>query len=231
MQPNYFVERLRYIDETIDSRLAKLRDQPDVYKKPQAFLRANLRERCEQIFLGYSLGESLGQLAKRFPAVVEAYEAHVQCPGYVPHDFADLDRYLVSLWLVSFGIIFDVDDELWRRLLVCIGNEGRDALYERLVEVRTPGRKAAPGLVHSKIFQPLFEAIAAEGERRAELIRQYLGNWYKALKNAYWIDTHARSDGGFFGYWAVEVAGVVSAFDMDDSSFRGMPYYPRDLVA
>lgn len=231
MPSEFFSDRLQYIDGEIASRLAKLRDQPEVYRKPQAFLRANLRERIEQVHLGYSLGEDLPKLARRFPAVNDAYEAHIRCPGYTPHDFADLDRYLVSLWLVSLALVFDVDASLWQRLLACIGNEGRDALFEALVAARVPGRKPATALMHPAIFKPLFDAIAAAGASRDALVTRYLMDWYGKLKGAYWHDTHKRPDGGFFGYWAVEVAGVVKAFGMDDSAFRQMPYYPRDLVA
>jgi hypothetical protein len=230
MQANFFTQRLEYIDRTIDSRLAKLREQPEIYKKPQAFLRANFRDRYEQVFLGYSLGESNKKLADRFPAVVDAYEAHVKRPDHSPHDFADLDQYIVSLWLVSFAILFRVDDSLWQRLLTCIGNEGRDALFEALAGTRSLNRKRATGLLHAKIVHPLFDSIAAAGEQRGNLIKKYLEDWYGALKNAYWIGTHTRADGGFFGYWAVEVVGVVAAFGMDDAAFRDMPYYPRDLV-
>jgi len=231
MPPEYFVKRLEYIDESIASRLAKLRDQPEVYKKPQAFLRANFRDRYEQVFMGYSLGEDVRELARRFPAVVDAYEAHIRGPGMTPHVFSDLDRYLVSLWLVSFALIFKVDDALWNRLLACIGNEGQDALYESLVATLTPNRVQAKGLSHPKIFEPLFKAISAKGESRDAFLKRYLKDWYGAFSNTYWHEAHKGPEGGgFFGYWAVEVAGVAAAFNMDDRAFRDMPYYPKDLV-
>jgi Domain of unknown function (DUF1911)/Domain of unknown function (DUF1910) len=227
MPEAFFAETLRYIDEAISTRDAALQERP---VRPQIGLYANFRDRYEQIFLGYSSDETVNQLASRFPAVVDAYEAYVRCPAHTPPDLADLDRYVVSLWLVSFAILFCVDDSLWHRLLSCIGNEGRDALFEAVVAARSPNRKKATGLLHAKIFQSLFDSIAAEGEQRSVLIRQYLKAWYKALKNGYWVDSHKGKDGGgFFGYWAVEAAGVVAAFGMDDAAFRDMPYYPRDL--
>ena len=145
----------------------------------------------------------------------------------------DLDRYLVSLWLVSFALIFKVEDALWDRLLACIGNEGRDELFEALVATRTKGRKQANGLLHEKIFRPLFNAVSANGESRDALVKRHLKDWYEALRNAYWHDSHKGSEGGggFSGYWAVEVAGVVKTFNMDDRAFRDMPYYPREMVS
>jgi hypothetical protein len=232
MTEAFFVDSLHYIDKTVESRTTKLREQPEVYKKPVTFLRANLRDRYQQIFIGYSLDEDAPRLAARFPAVVEAYETYLRDPKATPTDLQDLDDYIVSLWLVSLAIVLRVDDALWQRLLACIGNEGRDALFDALVETRSPGRKKAAGLLHPAIFEPLLNAISAQGESRDAFVRRYLRDWYKSFKPAYWVDSHKGPDGGgFFGYWAMEVAGVVTAFHMDDRAFSDLPYYPRDLVA
>ena len=231
MEAGYFATRLADIDDEIESRLTKLRERPEIVKKPEAAWRSTLRQRYEQIFLGYSMGEDQEKMAARFPGVVDAYEAYLACPGHTAHDFKDLDRYLVSLWLVSFALIFKVDDSLWSRLLACIGNEGRDELFEALVATRSSGRKQAHGLLHETIFKPLFNAISSKGESRDAFLKRYLKDWYGAFRNAYWHDSHKGPEGGgFFGYWAVEVAGVVKAFSIDDSAFREMPYYPRELL-
>lgn len=231
MDENYFVNRIHRLDGIVDIQNEKLRKHPEIYIKPAMFLYTNFRSRYQQIFMGYSLDEDVPSLASRFPAVVETYEIFLRDKEAAPTDLADLDEYIVSLWLVSFAILFRVDDSLWQRLLNCIGNEGRDSLFEALVATRSPNRKKARGLLHPTIFQTLFDAIAANGEARNELVERYLKGWYKALRNTYWVDCHkGPKGGGFFGYWAVEVAGVVKAFGMDDSAFREMPHYPRDLL-
>jgi hypothetical protein len=228
---DFFVNRLVHLDRIIAARNKKLIEQPAVYILPKEFLWSNFRGRYQQLFLGYSIGETVSELASRFPAAVDTYEIFLRDKEAVPTDLADLDEYIVSLWLVSFAILFRVDDSLWQRLLDCIGNEGRDSLFEALVAARSPNRKKARGLLHPTIFRTLFDAIAANGEARNELVERYLEGWYKALRNTYWVDCHkGPKGGGFFGYWAVEVAGVAKAFGMDDSAFREMPHYPRDLL-
>ncbi len=232
MDEAYFASRIARLDDIVAEQNRKLREHPEIYIKPAMFLYTNFRSRYQQIFLGYSLGEDMAQMEARFPAVVETYEIYLRDKEAAATDLADLDEYIVSLWLVGFAILFKVDDASWRRLLACIGNEGRDALFEALVATRTPGRKPAAGLLHAAIFQPLVDAVAAEGSARDALVKRYLKAWYKALKSTYWVDSHkGPKGGGFFGYWAVEVAGVVKAFGMDDTAFRDMPYYPRDLLA
>lgn len=228
MTEDFFVHSLSYVEGAIAKRNAILSQAPP---RPQVGLYANFRNRYQQVFLGYSAGEGVTQLAGRFPAVVDCYEAYVQCPRHESTDLQDLDDYVVSLWLVSLAIAFNVDSPLWNRLLACIGNEGRDALFEALVATRTPNRRQTDSLLHDKIFRPLLNAIGAKGESRDAFVKRYLKDWYGAFKNAYWHDSHKGPEGGgFFGYWAVEVAGVVKAFNMDDSAFRDMAYYPRDLV-
>ena len=225
---DFFKRRLSYIDAAINERNAILQERPP---RPQIGLYANFQDRYEQLFIGYSLNESVEQLARRFPIVVESYEKYEQDEKATPTELGDLDEYIIALWLISLALIFKVDDSLWNRLLACIGNEGKDALYEALVATRTPNREPASGLLHSKTFEPLFSAISAKGESRDAFVKRYLKDWYEGRKRAYFYNTHGRNDGGFFGYWAVEVAGVVAAFNMDDSAFRDMAFYPKDLVA
>jgi hypothetical protein len=232
MDEAYFLGRIQRLDQIVEDQSRKLREQPEVYIKPAMFLYTNYRSRYQQIFLGYSAGEDLEHLKSRMPAVIDAYEIYLKDTGATATDLADLDDYIVSLWLVSFAILFQVDDALWQRLLACIGNEGRDALHEALVATRTRGRKKASGLLHEAIFAPLLNAITAGDESRDAFVKRYLEDWYKALKPTYWIDSHLKPRSGtFFGYWAVEVAGIVKAFGMDDQAFRDRPYYPRDLLS
>ncbi len=229
MTEDFFVRSLSYVEGAIAKRNAILSQAPP---RPQVGLYANFRSRYQQVLLGYSAGEDVTQLHQRFPAVIDSYEAYLQCPRHENPDLQDLDDYVVSLWLVSMGTLFNVDSSQWNRLLACIGNEGRDALFEALVATRTQGRKQTDSLLHDKIFRPLFNAIGAEGESRDAFVKRYLKDWYGAFKNAYWHDSHKGPEGGgFFGYWAVEVAGCVAAFNIDDSAFRDMAFYPKDLVA
>lgn len=232
LDKSYFAQRIEKLDYIVDDQSRKLREHPEVYIKPAMFLYTNFRSRYQQIFLGYSTGEDLSRLRGRFPAVVETYEIYLRDKEASPTDLADLDEYIVSLWLVSFAILFEVEADLWQRLLSCIGNEGRDALYDALVNTRSPERKQADNLLHAAAFGPLFNAISAKGESRDALVKRYLKDWYRSLKPTYWMDSHLKPKGGtFFGYWAMEVSGVVKAFNMDDRAFRDMPYYPREMAS
>jgi hypothetical protein len=142
-----------------------------------------------------------------------------------------IDDYVKSLWLLSFALLFDVDQPTLDRLLRCIGNEGKDLLFERLVSTRITGRRAAEKLVWPRPYEPLYRAIGSSPAEKPELLQKFLKSWYKSLKQCYWHECHkGPKGGGFFGYWAIEAAGVAKTFAIDDGAFRDMPYYPRDLV-
>ena len=189
------------------------------------------KHRYHLLFRRYSQGESIEVIKQNFPAVIESLERFLQHPEGVPLDFQDFDDYVKGLWLVSLALLLGVDSGLLYRLLKCLGNEGQDALFEKLVSTRLTGRPAATGLLYPKAYQPLLDAATAAPGQQAKPMRQFLGAWYKNMKPTYWHDNHKGQDGGgFFGYWCWEAAAVSVLFDTDDQAYRELPYYPLDMA-
>jgi hypothetical protein len=231
MSDSFFDDAIQYITKTINDRLRKLREQPNVYTKPEIFLYANFGDAYQLIFLEYSRGSDLDILKGKFEPVIAAWEQYQDSPKSEINDFAAIDDYVISLWLLSFALIFESDNVLLDRLLKCVANEGKDLLFERLVATRVKGRKAANTLVHTRPYELLYKAIESSGDVRNKFMTQFLKTWYKSLKDTYWHECHkGPQGGGFFGYWSIETAGAVKAFGIDDVTFREMPYYPKDLV-
>jgi hypothetical protein len=50
------------------------------------------------------------------------------------------------------------------------------------------------------------------------------------MKDCYWYDGHKNLGVFFFGYWAFEAGLVTLLWNIDDSSYRDMRFYPKDLV-
>ncbi|HEY6336069.1 MAG TPA: PoNe immunity protein domain-containing protein [Alphaproteobacteria bacterium] len=231
MSNDYFDGKIEYLEKSVRDRLRKLQDQPAIYTKPEVFLYANFRNSYQLIFLDYSRGGDIDGLKSKFGPIVSAWERYLACPNSEVNDFSVIDHYVVSLWLLSFALLFGIEAPLLDRLLECIGNEGKDPLFERLVAIRVTARPAAGNLLHPKPYEPLFKAIDASGDSRQALMAQFLKTWYKSLTNTYWYNCHKGPEGGgFFGYWSIEAAAVAKVFAIDDEAFREMPYYPKDLV-
>jgi hypothetical protein len=193
----------------------------------------------------YSAGALIEEVKSAFTRVPEAWGAYDALADQAypesekpqrPTFIASQETYVTALWIVSLALIFNVDDEIFSRLVQLAdskgkgNNEGQDLLYEKLVSSRLSGRKPADKLLYPKPYKLLYDAFAAQRDARAELFEQFLTQWYPGAKGVYWHDSHkSRTGEGFFGYWAIEAAGAVKAMKADDSSFRDMPYYPRDL--
>lgn len=228
MTEAYFQEAIDHIQSTVAERAAKLKNNTGQIKKPQVFAHANFRDQCELLVARYSAGEPVDTLANGLDALVSAWETALSTPGSSTNDLAYLDDYVRSLWIVSLALIFGASDALWQRMLTCAGNEGKDRLFERLVSVRTPGRRAADALLHTRAYACL---DAAAEKKSADEMTRFLKAWYPALHEVGWHASHKGPDGGgFFGYWAIEAAGVATVFGIDDSAFRDLPYYPKDLA-
>lgn len=206
--------------------------QPGTTPEHRGSLAYNIfASRLHQFLARYSSGEEVSALKIDFPSLVQAHAAQKNEPKRYPIRFANLDNYSQSLWLVSLAILLDADEATWRTLLSSLGNEGEDALFERLVALREPRRVSSTlPLLHPKPYASLLAAIDAERPARSGLIASFLASWYKAMRSVYWHGNHTIKGPGFFGYWCIEAAAFAKKLAVDDSPFADNPYYPRDLV-
>ena len=195
--------------------------------------------RLRSFIANYSGGRPASDLVANFPTVLGAIESAVLThPKYrtEPLHLDELDAYAYAMWLLSLAkllrldhlvprvaALFDVDGE---------DNRGQDALYETLLDkLGIPRRPAAKCYQQLKAHPLLLEATQVDPSKRAKLVEQFLDKWYPAMKACYWHGTHTKVPQNFFGYWAFEAGLVTYLWDIDDTSYRDMPFYPKDLVA
>jgi hypothetical protein len=232
MSDTYLGDRVRFLSEEIQEILD---DIPTCFDKQAAWFTV-LRRRLALLYTHYSAGYPIELLRTDLLAVVTSWE---DLRAIEPRDLYDisfkndLTNYVESLGMLSIAYLIRLEPEAVSRLLACVGNEGQDLLFERLVAVggHGIGRKPAKKLLYPKAYQPLYDALDASTEQRATLVKQFLGDWYKRIKAVGWHNSHKGPEGGGFkGYWCWEAAGVALAFSINDSSFRDLPYYPKDLA-
>ncbi len=214
------------------------------------------QENYEQILRRYSRGDAVTELAQYFPPLLDAWEEAERLgnPVWTPeqqysrHAWAvNLDHYIVCFWLVGLALALEIPEDQWRRLIALTGNEGEDALLDRVIAARQPGRRIGTKLCHPKPYQRLLDAVNAPKPEQAKLLSAFVDRWYaeldrppkKGLSEAtamyerpYWYRYGDQNfDGGaYFGRWCVEAVAVVKAFDIDDSLCLGHPNYPGDLL-
>jgi hypothetical protein len=233
MEQKYFDDTIAYMEKGASRFEAKINDPATKPEHQRKLLYKMFRDEYELLLTKYSGGYPIEGMREEFAKVIERRERHQKFMGRLGVDFAAIDDYEQSLWLVSLAILLDADAALFNRVLGCIGNEGKDKLFERIVLMRVPGRPAGAKLIFPKPFQTLYDASTANESEAPKLVSAFLKTWYPSMGQlgVYWHDNHKGPEGGgFFGYWCLEAAAVVKVFGIDDGDFRESRYYPKDLV-
>lgn len=190
------------------------------------------------VMLDYSRGEPIQKIAAAFPAMLEANEgSHLPHPPHEiePFRLAERDTYPYILSLFTFAKLLR-HDALVPRVAALIDvarehNRGQDKLYETILQkLGLPNEPTNVTLKHFKAHAILLEVIEAPAEKHPKLMLSFLKKWYPSMKGVIWHNTHARLPLSFIGYWCWEAALVTYLWDIDDTSYRDMPFYPKDLV-
>ena len=152
--------------------------------------------------------------------------------------FGSLEREIYPF--LAFAIALPVSDDTWNAL-INLHPEGKDYITDKIVATRNPERKIASfkswdktAPAHYKYFKLLGEALATEDkEEQLKLVYKQLRKWrHKNWRGSVSIgsDPDLPKNPSYYGQFSYEVAAVVMAFDIDDSSFKEDIYYPKELV-
>lgn len=247
------------LDKWVTFMISAIAEINEILKKPSGdptyrpqYVFELAKDHWELMLLRYSRGDAVRELAQYIPPMLDAWEEsnrlHLEIRTeqelWERRDWStNLDHYIVCFWLVGFALTLEIPDADWRRLLVLIGNEGKDALLDRVIASRELNRQIGTQLCHPKPYQRLLKAIDAPAAKQASLLKDFVDHWYAELdrpakrgmpamyRRPYWYKYNDNLEGGaYFGFWCVEAAAVVKAFGLDDSLCLGHPNYPGDLL-
>jgi len=200
----------------------------------------------------YSLGDQPSELSQLFPGLLDAWELSNRlsdeicakhnlktCRDWV-FDLSDLNHYIWCFWVAGLALLLKIPDDLWQRLLVLVGEEGRDVLLDRVIASRQPERVIGAELLHVKPYARLLKAIDAPEQQQAALLREFVEYWYPELnrrgkQQPWWYlygdpEKHPLEMGSYFGRWCIEAAVSAKVFGLDDSQCLGHENYPGDLL-
>lgn len=207
----------------------------------------------EQMLYLYSAGAPIGELPIWFDGLLRAWEAsrELEPTVYGPDILhsrrtwaVNLDLYINSFWLVGLALALKIPDQQWQRLIALIGNEGQDAVLDRIIATRQPGRPIGEKVLFPKPYARLLAAITAPAEQQAQLLRDFVEHWYaeldrKATKGKpavynrpYWYNFGNENfeGGAYFGRWCIEAVAAATAMALDDGLCCGHEHYPGDLL-
>lgn len=191
----------------------------------------------------YSGGHNIVELKEIYPTVLSywisyaekwgEYQKSDQCSNSTVAAIPLLGTDFVNAnQLICFGILLGCGKDLHHiPAIIDFNNPRRDGMLERLLASYISGRgepldESTRHLPYSKTLK----IFSAPAELRAELMKDYLKDWYHASRSERYYNSHKKGI-SFKGYWAWEAAAITYLLDIDDNSYRDAKFYPADLVA
>ncbi|MGY0504132.1 PoNe immunity protein domain-containing protein [Luteimonas sp. e5] len=249
----YWNEWVEFSEERID-KVEKILQQPAVNAsyEPQ-YVRDYAWKRLLLMLQYYSAGAPTKPLRRYFPGLLDNWE-EAEALGKdvwseheqrLRHDWSlNLHHYMDCFWLTGLALALEVPDDQWNRLVALMGNEGKDALLDRVIGSRQAGRRVGPDLCFPKAYAGLLDVVNANAQDAPLLLRRYVDGWFKSLRNSgnkkverylrtpYWYEYGDQNfeGGAYFGRWCIEAVAVVKAFNIDDTLCLDHPNYPGDLI-
>jgi hypothetical protein len=107
-----------------------------------------------------------------------------------------------------------------------------DALVKAFIPNNPLAKKYKTDKYSAVWMEPIQRALALPADERAYALAMHMKNWCRIMRPWGWKPNLKPVYGGdnLFCDFAFEVALAVCAYDIDDSTFKDHPYYPRDLV-
>lgn len=239
-------ENIKYYKQTIDNIwYAKIKEIEECERKGIQYTpnKSNkdviistygtiIDEHMEILLATYSAGKEIG-------AVKDEYLATIDLLLNTTHDYRCY--YVERIWLLSIGIMFDIDDEKFQALANYFSkhiSDENDYLVDYLINYRIPSWR-----IKSKDFyddrpyaflgKVVSSAQSGDLDQSKKYMQEYITKkWYRGHSDTAWYNDH--TEGGpnnpHTGYWSFESGALVKILGLDDSGWEDLQYYPYDMV-
>jgi hypothetical protein len=235
-----------YVNDVYEMNLKKFKIQnPELYKSNSMTV---LHRLAKILYMLHARGDPIKEITER---AVEA----IKYTEYKQKEFPQARLVAGSPVLHTWGslaifLLLIPDSDMMSRFSKLIKLNDNERLYalEVLLKAFIPRWKMAKkfGRKGMAKFQltwadPFIRALASDDREVA--LNRYMLNYQQYIKPLWpfgwkpWKEFEVEYSpdgeamyGNAFHHFAFEVALAVCAYDLDDSSFRDHPYYPRDIV-
>ena len=112
--------------------------------------------------------------------------------------------------------------------------EAKDYIYDTLIRYRFPDwERTTNQVLYPSPYRIAITVTELAEQDKAEAVKRlekYLKKeWYRGHSDLSWHDDHKYGI-NHDGYWCFESGALVKVLGLDDSSLKGLPYYPYDMV-
>ena len=142
-------------------------------------------------------------------------------------------RYVQMVWALSIGILLDIDDEVFDKLVDLVRKDDPvDYLIDYLIHYRQPDWKIRDDFMFPRPYVFTEKITQAESSTEAsKLLQFYLEKeWYQGQRGHGWYDLHKRNIDNYVGYWSFEAGAICKIMGLNPDDFKEVDYFPYDLV-
>lgn len=218
---NYFLAYIEEEEQRIHKFETKLRDN-EVREDRIFNVKRKVFDLKLQVFIArYSMGEEVESLVDAYKELVVDME---ECWSH--------DQYEDMLWMLSIGVMLEVDRDCFAVLEKLVQQSGvDDVLYHFLL--RSPNAHNRTGSWEFDVPFKSLEAVIGcndKGEAVTQLKHYLEKKWYIGHQDMGWYECHKHAEKLYFGYWSFESGAIAKILELNDASLAGVSYYPYDMV-
>jgi len=245
---DYYISKINNLEKRLEKRIHKINNGLIKNHRIKIVKRAMSGQYLNLFKLKYSLGTKTDELyydlINSIKLLFNNWEPNI---GLVPYKENGKqiylnqygESYLTILELLSIAVLLDIEDDVFLTLKKYIDRDKvEDFLFEFLIKYKYPKRKDITKESYriffgiNDLYYGLKKIIKEEDKTKASKELKYFleKEWYPSFKGTPLYDQHLNLHNTYVGYWCFVAAAIVKIMELDDSSFRDNPYYPKDLL-
>ena len=193
--------------------------------------------RLELLMLQYSVGASVESMLESAKLTFAEFERHYTMfpDEELKLKLWEANGYRYVMWLTGLAYLLGLKEYLPKIAQWISSNpdDGNDPLISLLFNrLGVEGLPTASELLHPKGYTPLYELLTQTQDKTKQqtLMQTYIRGFYKNIMNQTVWKGWDKEGWIYFGFWSFEAGMITHLLNLDDSSYRDMTFYPKDLV-
>jgi hypothetical protein len=183
-----------------------------------------LKYKLDVFLAKYSVGVDISELKKEINPILFVMEK----------SWKKSNGYVQMVWMLSIGIMLEIENGEFSKLVKLVEEDNpNDFLVDFLIRYRVPSWQGkSDGFMFNRPYQTIKEIVSSNDKIKSlDRLKKYLSKeWYRGHSDAGWYNAHKNKWNIHTGYWSFESGALVKILGLDDSSLKGMSYYPYDMV-
>lgn len=182
----------------------------------------------QKFTVAYSMGKPLE----------ECYDIFITAADWFANGWEPDSTYADMLEMVALGYLLQIPDDKFNGIAKIVEQSDAGSDYPEwkpdgilwfIINARRGGGKNPDEVIYPTLYSYLLDITRMSKEDATVAMKKYLDTWYDLHRNDPWYDNH-KKDQAYIGYWCWEAGAISKIMQLDDTTFKDSPYYPKDLV-